>query len=138
MSDSLRRPSVGQTVISVLAAGALALLLAGCDQHSADNTLNGVAADTNGAVDRAANQVAERTEAAVANVTEKAQDALDNAKPKAKELAAKAVTGFDKLADATGNAAIKAGHAVSKAGEKTIRSADEAADRAKDKDSPTP
>jgi hypothetical protein len=132
--------------VPLLAAATLAVLLAGCDRHSADNTLNGIAADTNAAADRLANRVAEKTEtvvdqaadkveAAADNAQVKAQAALDQAKPKAKALADKAASGFDKLADATGNAAIDAGHAVAKAGRKTIHDADRATENARERDS---
>ena len=107
MSDHPRRLPSGQTAIPLLAAAAaLTLFLTGCDQHSADNTLNGVAADTNAAVDKLANRVAEKTENAVdqaadkvsvaaAEATDKAKAALADAKPKARALADKTVTGLD-------------------------------------------
>ena len=112
---------------ALLAAGvmaAAALCLSGCGEHANKADEAKASSDLNQASDALTTAV-KKTGAALGHEA-------DAAKPSLAELGAKADRGVAKLADATGDAAARAGAAINKAGQKADAAAHNAGDDARD------
>jgi ElaB/YqjD/DUF883 family membrane-anchored ribosome-binding protein len=115
--------SRARALLAAAAAGVLALSLSACEDRSVQAGVNAAQEDATARVDEVADHAenvisnaADRAEALADKAVDETKDALSDAKPKAEALADKAGDQLGKLADATGDAAIKAGNKVAAVG----------------------
>ncbi len=104
--------------------------LSGCEDRSVQAGVNAAQQDASARVDEAADRagdaisnVAGRAEALTDQAVDETKQALDEVQPKAEALADKAGDQLGKLADATGDAAVKAGNDVAALGRDAKRRA---------------